>query len=368
MVGLIRIKRGIMARSRPRKSRKTRVSIVNGFKEIPESHTYVIGEAGNNHNGELEKGYKLIDVAIEAGCDAVKFQKRDIDSMLTKDRLDRVFTNVPEWGDTYRKVREHIELSWEEFKKLKEYCKGKIDFIVTPFDIPSVRFLEKLGVDAYKVAAFTLTDIPVLEELAKTNKTIIMSVGMATEQEVKDALEVLEGYDVVLLHCVSSYPMRAEDANLQWIQWLKKFGKPVGFSDHENGITFGPVAVALGARVIEKHYTINRALPGLDHAMSLEPHGLKKLVRNIRKVEKGLQWSKQEREVLPGELKIFDEKRRTIVAAKEIKKGEKITREMLTTKGPNRGLPPKMIPELIGKPAMQDIEADTHITFGMVKL
>lgn len=349
---------------------QTRSSIVEGFSSIPADHTYFIAEAGNNHNGSVEMAKQMIDLAAECGADAVKFQKRDIASMLTSDFLDRHFyiQGAEEWGDTYRKVREHIELDAEELRVLKDYCQGRIDFIVTPFDIPSVRLLEEqVGVDAYKIAAFTVTDIPVLEEVAKTGKAVFMSAGMVTEDELVRAIDVLKDNDLVLMHCISCYPMNSEDANLQLIHWLKKFGYPVGWSDHEVGITLSPIAVTLGARAIERHYTLNRALPGFDHAMSLEPAGLKKVIRDIRKVESAMKGLKDHREVLPCELKCFDQKRRTIVSTRAIEKGETFTRDMLTTKAPNRGLAPRYIPEVIGKEALEDIPADTHITFSMVK-
>ena len=347
-----------------------RVTIVDGFRNVPDDHTYFIAEAGNNHNGSMEMAKQLIDVAVECGADAVKFQKRDIASMLTSDHLDRHFfvQGAEEWGDTYRKVREHIELNADELCTLKEYCAGRIDFVVTPFDVPSVRLLEEIGVDAYKVAAFTVTDIPVLEEVATTGRTVFMSAGMVTDDELVRAVDVLKGCDLILLHCISSYPMKAGDANLRLLEWLRKFGYPVGWSDHEVGITLSPVAVALGARVIERHYTLDRALPGFDHAMSLEPTGLKKVIRDVRKVEAAMKGLCDHRELLPCELKSFDQKRHTICSTRDIKRGQTFERDMLTTKGPNRGLAPRFIPEVLGKEALEDIPADTHITFSMVQL
>jgi sialic acid synthase SpsE len=239
---------------------------------------------------------------------------------------------------------------------------------VTPFDLPSCRQLHELGVDAYKVAGFSISDIPLLKEISKTDKTIILSVGACTDDEVHRAIEILKKNDLVLLHCISAYPMKPEDANLGLLQWLKQFGFPVGWSDHEVGITLSPVAVALGARVIERHYTLNRAMPGFDHAMSLEPTGLKKVIRDIRKVEAALRGLRNHREILPCELKSFDQKRKSLVSTCAIRKGEVFTREMLTTKGPNRGLSPRFIDDIVGREALEDIEPDTHITFSMVKL
>jgi sialic acid synthase SpsE len=353
------------ARSAPR------VSVVNGFAAIPENHTYFIAEAGNNHNGSMELARQLIDVAVECGADAIKFQKRDVESMLTGPHMDRPFSlpgEAEDWGDTYRKVREHIELNMDQFAELKEYCQGKIDFVVTPFDLKSCHQLAELGVDAYKIAGFSISDIPLLEEVSKTDKTIFMSIGACTDDEVHKAIEILKNNDLVLLHCISSYPMKPEDANLGLIDWLKQFGYPVGWSDHEVGITLSPVAVALGARVVERHYTVNRALPGFDHAMSLEPTGLKKVIRDIRKVEVARQGLRTHREILPCELKSFDQKRKSLVTTRAVRKGETLTRDMFTTKGPNRGLSPRYLNEILGREAAEDIDADTHVTFSMVKM
>jgi N,N'-diacetyllegionaminate synthase len=353
-------------------NKKKTFSTKKGFGKIPKEHTYFIAEAGNNHNGDVEIAKKMIDLAVDCGADAIKFQKRDIDSMLTAAYLDQpcpILSNEGEnFSRTYRKVREAIELDIDEFSTLKDYCKNRIDFIVTPFDLISLENLEKIDVDAYKIAAFTVTDTPVLEVLANTEKTVFMSLGMSTEEEILNAVEILKNTDLVLMHCVSSYPMKVQDANLNLIDWIRSLGYPVGWSDHENGITLAPVTVALGVRCIEKHFTLDRSMKGFDHAMSLEPTGLRKVIRDIRKVEVALQGLKNKREILSCELSCYHNKRKSIVATQHIKKGEKITRDMLTTKGPNKGLSPAMIPRIIGKIALEDIKADTHVTFSMVEL
>lgn len=347
-----------------------RYSIADGFAAIPDDHTYVIAEAGNNHNGSVELAKQLIDVAVDCGADAVKFQKRDVASMQTGAYMDRPFVvaGAEEWGSTYRQVRETIELAPREMAELREYCRGKIDFLCTPFDITSARQLKEIGIDAWKIAAFTVTDIPVLKEVARLGGTVFMSAGMCTDDELRRAVNVLRDVDLILLHCISCYPMKVSDANLGLIHWLKQFGRPVGWSDHEVGITLGPVAVALGARAVEKHFTLNRALPGFDHAMSLEPAGLKKIIRNIRNVESAVKGLKNHREVLPCELKSFDQKRPTVCSTRAIRRGETFSSDMLTTKAPNRGLPPHMLDQIVGRKALEDVPADTHITFAMVEL
>lgn len=334
--------------------------------------TYIISEIGLCHDGNVEFAKELIDVSISAGCDAVKFQKREVSQMATKDILDKPFTNFPSLGNTYREVRENLELSKEEYRLLRSHSKNKIDFIVTPFDIPSLEFIEDLNVDRIKIAAHSLTDIPLLEEIAKRNKPIILSVGMSTLKDIEEAIRILDeknlrNYgtpnELILLHCNSQYPVQPEYVNLTFIQQLKKLYPQyrIGFSDHQNGISLAPVAVALGAEVLEKHITLNRIMEGFDHAMSLEPHGLQKYVRDVRVVEKAL--VVHPKIVMKNELECFNDYRRSVVSTREIKKGKIITRDMLTTKAPNIGLKPNMIPMIIGKISSHKISKDTHLTF-----
>ena len=334
--------------------------------------TYIIAEIGLCHNGNVDFAKELIDISMRAGCNAIKLQKREVSQMATKDVLDKSFTNFPNLGKTYREVRENLELSKEDYRLLRSYCENKIDFIVTPFDIQSLKFLEDLNIDKIKIAAHSLTDIPLLKEIAKRNKSIILSVGMSTLKDIEEAVSVLDRNnlrtyrtqnELILLHCNSQYPVQPEYVNLTFIQELKRLYPQyrIGFSDHQNGISLAPAAVALGAEVLEKHITLNRIMEGFDHAMSLEPHGLQKYVRDVRVVEKAL--IVHPKIVMKNELECFNDYRRSIVSTREIKKGEIITRDMLTTKAPNIGLKPNMIPLIIGKIVSRNILEDTHITF-----
>ena len=339
--------------------------------------TYIIAEIGLNHDGNVELAKELIDISISAGCNAVKFQKREVSQMATKDILDKPFTNFPSLGNTYREVREKLELSKEEYHLLRSHCKNKIDFIVTPFDIPSLKFIDDLNVDRIKIAAHSLTDIPLLEEIAKCNKPIIVSVGMSTLKDIEEAVATFDGNglrtygtrnELVLLHCNSQYPVQPEYVNLTFIQQLKELYPQyrIGFSDHQNGISLAPAAVALGAEVLEKHITLNRIMEGFDHTMSLEPHGIQKYVRDVRVIEKAL--IVHPKIVMKNELECFNNYRRSIVSTREIKKGEIITRDVLTTKAPNTGLKPNMIPMVIGKIALRNISEDVHLTFRDIEL
>jgi len=328
--------------------------------------TYFIAEAGLCHNGSVDLAKKMIDVAIKCGADAVKFQKRDVSSMATKDILDQPFTNFPSMGKTYREVREHLELTKEEYHQLRDYCLGKIDFIVTPFDIISVAFLDDLNVDGIKIAAHSLTDVPVLEEIAKRDKPVYLSTGMSTWEDIDRAVIILEKLPLTIMHCVSQYPMNVECANLPMISELEDCYPDyrIGWSDHQHGISLCVAGIALGAEVVEKHFTLDHTMEGFDHSFSLDPIGLQRCIRNIREMEQAMVL--HEKQPMAEEMDCFFNYRRTIVSTQDIPKGVVITREMLTTKAPNRGLSPSYIPDLIGKKALVDIPADTHIEFGMV--
>lgn len=339
---------------------------------------YFIAEAGLCHNGDVKIAKKMIDVAVDACADAVKFQKREVSQMATKDVLDASFTNFPNLGKTYREVRETLELTKDEYRELRDYAKEKnIDFLVTPFDIQSLIFLDDLDLDGIKLAAHSLTDIPLLEEVSKRNVPIYFSAGMCSWEDIDIAVKTLDPNStrtkdgtnpLHIFHVVSQYPMEIEFANLPMItELIQKYPEyTIGWSDHQNGISLIPAAIAMGAQVIEKHFTLDRTMSGFDHAMSLEPEGLKKAIRDMHVTSKALKY--HPKEVLNVEEFCYVSFRRTIVAAKNIPKGSKITRDMLTTKAPNRGISPKYLPDLIGKIAKRDILEDTHIQFEDIEL
>ena len=341
-------------------------SISEGFDKLPVNHTYVIGEAGNNHNGDLQLAFGLVDAAVNAGCDGIKFQKRDIPHMMTGEHLEAPFTKrSPQPGcKTYGDVRYAIEPDEEMLLQLKEYCRDKIDFIVTPFDLISLEMLERIGVDGYKVAGFSITDHILLEALAQTSRPIVMSVGACTSDELTTALEILKNNDVALLHCISCYPMAPEDANLGVMPWLSGFGRTIGYSDHEDGSTVVPVAIGMGARIVEKHYTTDRSLAGFDHAMSLDPTMLKDYVEVIRRAERAIGGKTDRETIVPCEQFVVENKMKALVAERDIAAGSVITAEDLTTKAPNQGISPTRYREVIGRTAAKAIAADTHIQDG----
>jgi N-acetylneuraminate synthase len=247
---------------------------------------YVIAEIGINHNGELDNAKKLIDVAAEAGCQAVKFQKRTPD-ISTPENQKNVERDTP-WGVmTYLEYKHRIEFGDAEYKEIAAHSASKgLEWFASPWDVPSVEFLEDHGVAVHKVASASITDIPLLEALRDTGKPIILSTGMSTTEEIDQAVAVVGTDKLVLMHATSTYPLDPKEANLRMITTLReRFGVPVGYSGHETGLQVSLAAVALGADALERHITLDRAMWGTDHGASLEPGGLTKLIRDVRIIE-----------------------------------------------------------------------------------
>ena len=325
---------------------------------------YIVAEVGLNHNGELEIAKKLIEVAAKAEVDAVKFQRRNIDKLLTKEMINKPYSGPNSFGNTYGEHRRNLELSDDDWYQLAEYSeKLGVAFLGSAWDIDSADFLEKLGVPAYKIASADVTNLPLLEHIAKKKKPVILSTGMSTIDEIDDAVETIEKYTngLIILHCISAYPFDDQYANLNVIKTLKeRYRYPIGYSGHEKSghvITLG--AVTLGACLVERHFTLDRTMRGPDHAASLEPYGLSTLVESIRKQEKAL--GNPKKEILDIELPVREKLAKSIVAAKDIKNGQRIKRDDLTVKSPGTGLKPKYIEKLIGKIARQDIPEDTIV-------
>ncbi|MEU8772491.1 N-acetylneuraminate synthase family protein [Streptomyces sp. NPDC048606] len=262
-----------------------------GNREVgPGRPTYVIGEIGINHNGDLASALALIDAAADAGCDAVKFQKRTPEICTPRDQWD-IERDTP-WGRmTYIDYRHRVEFGEDEYRAVDAHCAERgIDWFASPWDTEAVTFLEKFDVPTHKVASASLTDDELLLALRATGKTVILSTGMSTPQQIRHAVEVLGSENTVLLHATSTYPAKAEELNLRVVNTLQDAypNVPIGYSGHETGLQTTLAAVALGACVIERHITLDRAMWGSDQAASVEPGGLTRLVRDIRTIETAL--------------------------------------------------------------------------------
>lgn len=329
------------------------------------AHVCIIAEAGVNHNGSFEVAKKMVDVAKEAGVDYIKFQtfvpKNLVSRFAEKAEYQKKTTGA---GESQLQMLEKLALSNDEYWKLKEYCNQiGIGFISTPFDLESIDFLEKFDMDFWKVPSGEITNLPYLEAIGKTHRKVIMSTGMCDIDEIKDAIEVLEkngAKDIVLLHCNTQYPTPYEDVNLFAMNTIKQeCGKQIGYSDHTLGIEVPIAAVAMGAMVIEKHFTLDKEMEGPDHRASLNPGELKKMVSSIRNIE--IAMGNGVKATSESELENKGVARKSIVAAVKIKKGEVFTANNLTVKRPGKGISPMQWYQIIGRTAIRDFEEDELI-------
>ena len=328
----------------------------------------IIAEAGVNHNGELEKAIQLIDEAALAGADYVKFQSFKAESLVNKtaQKADYQKKNMQGEGDTQLEMLKQLEFQDDWYPLLMQRCRDKnIKFLSTGFDLDSLELL-KDKIDFYKIPSGEITNLPYLEKVAQLGLPIVMSTGMATLLEVKEAMNVLVNNgahreDITILHCNTEYPTPMEDVNLLAMKHIEKeLGVQVGYSDHTLGIEVPIAAVALGARVIEKHFTLDRTLDGPDHAASLEPNELKAMVKAIRNIELAISGSGI-KEPSTSELKNKAIARKSIVASKLIIKGDLLTEENLTVKRPGSGVSPMQWKEVLGKKAIRDFNPDELI-------
>jgi N,N'-diacetyllegionaminate synthase len=327
--------------------------------------TYIIAEAGVNHNGDINLAYKLIDSAKKAGADCVKFQTFNSKSLVSSRALmaEYQIRNTGENSNQLEMLKK-LELSFNDFKLLNNYCKKlNIDFMSTPFDFESIELLKPLNMNYWKIPSGEITNLPYLEEISKLDKPIILSTGMATLEEVKNSFRIIRKFNskpIILLHCTSEYPTPFNEVNLQAMLTLKSaFKTQVGYSDHTLGYLVPVTAVSMGAVVIEKHLTLDKDMEGPDHKASLEPKDFKEMVVNIRNVEIIL--GSYEKKPSNSEIKNIPLVRKSIVAKKTINKGDKFTLENLTTKRPAGGISPMKWYKVIGKIAKKNYDIDDFI-------
>jgi len=338
-----------------------------GDKYIGENEpVFFIAEIGNNHNGDYYLAKKTIEEAIKAGADAVKFQKRFIDEVFAKELQEKPQTKDQIFGKTYGEYRKALELDMDIFLKLKDYAYtlGTI-FFATPFDKKSADFLEEVGMDVYKIASFDVSNLPLLEHVAKKGKPMILSTGMHSLDELDEAVETILKHNdqLIIKHCVSVYPTLDEYLNLNTIPFLRERYKPlpIGYSGHEKGFLPTLAAITLGAKSVERHITLDKKLPGPDHAtVSVDPQEFKYMVDSTRRIEKAM--GKYGKFLFEVEQPTRDKHSKSIVAKTHIPAGTAITAGMLTCKSPGYGLKPRMLGEVIGKVAKSDILEDGVIT------
>ena len=325
---------------------------------------YIIAEAGVNHNGSFETACKMVDAAKAAGVDCIKFQtfksNKLVSSYARKAEYQKSTTGDGSQADMLKK----LELSFDQFRELKEYCdKAEITFLSTPFDFDSIAFLDSIDMPFWKIPSGEVTNYPYLAALARTGKPVVMSTGMCDMNEIGAAIKVLKEYgtkEIKLLHCNTEYPTPFEDVNLKAMQTMRDvFGLEVGYSDHTKGIAVPVAAVALGAVIIEKHFTLDRNMEGPDHKASLEPGELAEMVMSIRQIEKAL--GSGDKSPSPSEKKNITVARKSIVAKKCIHAGEELTENNITVKRPGNGISPMLWPEVLGTKAIRDFKEDEMI-------
>jgi len=338
---------------------------------IKENKIFIIAEAGVNHNGSIELAKQLIDAAALAGADAVKFQSFIAEEVVSinapKAEYQKETTEISE--SQYDMIK-RLELSKKDHLELIDHAKNRnIIFLSTPFDERSVDLLVEFGVPLIKISSGEITNHPFLKYISKKGLPIILSTGMSTLEEVAEAISVIKEAgckDLTLLHCTSNYPAHVEDCNLLAMNTMvDAFDVPVGYSDHTPGIYVSLVAVAMGACVIEKHFTLDKNLPGPDHRTSLEPTELEEMVRGIRLVEKAL--GSSVKAPVESELEVRDVARRSVVAKVDIPANTAITEDMLAFKRPGTGISPKDSNMLIGKITSQDINKDEIFKFNKLE-
>ena len=332
---------------------------------------FVIAEAGVNHNGEPEKAIELVSVAHQAGADAVKFQLYDVEEQVSQYAENAPYQRKGSGKQTMAQMAKSYDLPWEKHKDIVEHCKKiGIMYMSSCFDPLAVNFLiNELDGDCIKVGSGELTNYPLLKHMAQTGKPILLSTGMTTLADVEGAVDQIQSNGsspIVLLHCVSNYPAPDSDINLKAIKTMEEeFNLPVGYSDHTQGNIAAIAAVALGAKVVEKHFTIDKSLPGPDHAMSLDPQELEDFVKSIRTTESMLGDGIKKPTEAEKEMQIYA--RRSVVAASNIKAGVQLGSTNITLKRPATGIDPRSMAQIIGKTATVDIPKDRPITWDMLQ-
>ncbi|MDO8482078.1 MAG: FAD-dependent oxidoreductase [bacterium] len=335
-----------------------------------KSPAFIIAEAGLNHNGSLKLALELVDAAKDAGCSAVKFQTYRAQNRISRAvKGNRYAEELIDTEETTYNMLERLELSKYEHEKLFAYAQKKgIEIFSTPFDMESVDLLESLGVSFYKISSMDLVNLPLIKKVAETGKPLIISTGMSTLGQIEDAVDVVRDVgnkNLILLHCVSSYPAAAQDMNLAVMDMLRKtFGVPVGLSDHSIGITVASVALALGAEVVERHFTLDRFMEGPDHILSSDPEEMKELVRfgRLLPVIRGT----PHKVIMGSERETINRFKKCLYAAVDIPAGKKIAKRMVAIKGPGGGILPKYLDMVVGKTAKKDIKKDHPIEWSNI--
>ena len=344
---------------------------IDGFEINDDTGCYVIAEIGHNHQGSVEQAKAMLTMAKDCGADAVKVQKRSNRTLYTRDFFEQPYDNEFSFGSTYGAHREALELDREDYAELQRYAREiGITFFATPFDFESADFLAELDVPAYKLASADLLNTPLLRHVASFGKPMLISTGGATLEDVDRAIDAVRPLNkqLCILQCTAAYPCETDDLHLRVITTLRERYPDfvIGLSDHQNGISMALVAYMLGARVIEKHFTLNHAWKGTDHAFSLMPEGLRKLVRDLQRVPAAL--GDGVKRPLPVEGKPLEKMGKKLVAARDLELGHVLTADDIAIKSPaDGGLPPYELDRLVGRRLRRPVVFEDFVTFDDVE-
>jgi sialic acid synthase len=343
---------------------------IDDFELSDASDCYVIAEIGHNHQGSIETAKKLFDSAKAAGAHAVKLQKRHNRSLYTHDLYNKPYENENSYGATYGEHREYLEFDRAEYQELKAYAAEiGISLFATAFDLPSADFLAELDMPAYKVASADLINTPLLRQVAAIGKPVIVSTGGATLDDVRRGYDTVAEINphVALLQCTAGYPANWDELDLRVISTYRELfpSSIVGLSSHDNGIAMAVAAYVLGARIVEKHFTLNRALKGTDHRFSLEPQGLRKMIRDLRRTRVAL--GDGTKTMYTSETDPIIKMAKKLVAARDLPAGHTLTADDVAMKSPGDGLPPYELDRLVGRTLRHPVREDSALTFELLE-
>lgn len=338
----------------------------NGNGAGARRRSYVIARITDSHLGDLGAAKRLVDAAARSGCDAVRLDKRSVEQGVVRSVLDRPLSKYPQLGRTVRGVIQGLDLPRESWRELRAYCSGRVDFLAAPFNLASLAAVDELDADGLMVDAVAASNWPLLLETAKRQKRVFLATGLLAETEIEEIVELFSGHNLTLLHSIALDPFEVNLAYLSVVTWLEQFGRRVGYTDNEPGVTMVMGALGLGASVIEKALTLDKDLD-LPHGSGLSPAEMARLVATIRETDKE-PLAIIRKKLIAAQSACFDDDQVSLVAARAIPAGTILTEELLTLKAPYRGLSPRLAPEVIGKKTLYDLEPDDFITFGMLEL
>lgn len=326
--------------------------------------SYILARAGDNHQGRLDQAKRLVDAAVQCGCDGIRFDKRTPTGRTVRAVLDRPLRKFAQYGRTLREVMERLDLSVPYLRELQGYCEGRIEFILAPFDLPSLEATASIPCHGVMIDAIAANNRPLVEAIGRTQSRVFAATGLLGEEQIAELTGVLAGCDLTLLHSIMLTPFDANFAYLSLMAWLKRFGRPIGYTDNEPGVTMVLGALALGATMIEKSLTLDKdaEVPG---GGGLSPAEMARLVHTVRETEKE-PLARIRTRLLAAQQDWFDEEQVSLVAACRIKAGTPLSRDMLALKAPYRGLSPWRAADIVGKRVLYDLEPDDFITFGVL--